>query len=128
MRRKKLKKMRRRKKKNRKTLRSTTQLTEINKLLIKQELQHSMQLFLKRMMRRKELLLSPLSKIRPLKKLLLEKRMVSRLMTTKEEELLHQPETPKDSSIPKTRDSTVICTVPDTHFPNKETKLNSTEP
>jgi len=97
MRRKKLKKMRRRKKKNRKTLRSTTQLTEINKLLTKQELQHSMQLFLKRMTRRKELLLSPLFKIRLLKKLPLKKRMVSRLMTTKEEELLHLPETPKDS-------------------------------
>jgi hypothetical protein len=51
-------------------------------------------LFLKRVTKRKVLILSLPEMLRPLMKLLLERRMDSKLMTTKEEELLQQPETP----------------------------------
>jgi hypothetical protein len=73
---------------------STTQLIETNKLLIMLEKKLSKLLFLKRVTKRKVLILSLPEMLRPLMKLLLKRRMDSKLMTTKEEELLQQPETP----------------------------------
>ena len=103
-------------------------LTETNKLLIEQELKLLIQLFPKKMTKRKVYQPYKLTMIRqPPKPLLLIKKD-SKLTTTKEEEPLQLPETPWDSSTPKTRESTESNTVKDSLFPNKETKLNSTEP
>jgi len=103
-------------------------LIETKILLTKQELRLSKQLSLKKVTKRKVPLPFKLIMIRQLLKQLLEKKLVSKLMTIKEEELLQLPETPWDSLILKTKVSMVTCTVPDSLLLNKETKLNSTEP
>jgi len=69
-------------------------LIETKILLTKQELRLSKQLSLKKVTKRKVPLPFKLIMIRQLLKQLLEKKLVSKLMTIKEEELLQLPETP----------------------------------
>ena len=88
-------KRRKRKKPKRKPLRSsTTLLKEIKILLIKQELKLSIQLFPKKILKRKILVILPLTTRKPQMMHPKVKLLTSPLTTTKEEEPLQLLETP----------------------------------
>ena len=92
---KKPRKRKKRKKPRRKPLRSSTMLLiETKMLLIKQELRLSKQLSPKKVTKRKVPIPLKLTMIRQLLKHLLQKKLVSKLTTIKEEEPLQLPETP----------------------------------